>query len=86
MFFYTKEEARANDELYKHHLFPTIVKLHGDRVIVGSGAYEMSADPTTYMIGERVIRVWDAHSGALKSQLIGHSGATLGLEVGMLSY
>eukprot|EP01130_Rhizamoeba_saxonica_P015610 TRINITY_DN7050_c0_g1_i1.p1 TRINITY_DN7050_c0_g1~~TRINITY_DN7050_c0_g1_i1.p1 ORF type:complete len:470 (-),score=75.02 TRINITY_DN7050_c0_g1_i1:355-1764(-) len=60
---------------YSYHLFPTVVAFQDDILIAGSGAYELSGDPTTLLIERRAIKAWSIKTGKYIYSSEGHQGA-----------
>jgi WD40 repeat protein len=50
-------------------------------IAVGSGAYPLVGDPTTMLIGNRLLRVWDIENNKLVHNLEGHMSAILGIDM-----
>jgi len=57
------------------------LRYNNDLIAVGSGAYPMVGDPTTMLIGNRLLRIWDIKTGKLVHNLEGHMSAILGLDI-----
>jgi len=79
--FFRRDEGIGSPEFaHKHHLFLTVIKKWGDYVICGSGVYEIAADPSTMLIGNRIFCVFNVHIGDSVRVLEGHAGATMSLD------
>lgn len=67
--------------LHQYHLFPTCIVADDDLVVCGSGCYETVADPTTLMIGPRILQVFDAHSGKIVRSIPAHPSSILDVKL-----
>jgi WD40 repeat protein len=66
--------------IHSYHLFPSCVLVDENEIITGSAAWEMINDPSTMMVGNRLIKVWDFNTGKLLYQLDGHYEAVLDMD------
>ena len=65
---------------HQYHLFPTCIDFDDRVIVAGSGAYEMIGDPTTLMVGNRIVQVWDTTGNLIRS-LPGHTAAVVGINL-----
>lgn len=71
----------AHTALHQYHLFPTCLVADDKIVVAGSGCYESVGDPTTLMIGSRLLQFFDVSTGENILSVPAHATAILDVQL-----